>query len=169
MSLVPRTKTATQKALRLPEIVAMIAEALYDDAVVRGAKPIALRSFILVNRLWFNSAIRLLWRHLRNWDNCSLVDIFQKVHLSRRSFYAAFLQDACVRLERRPDKQRVLLLSEVEFPVLKELSIILGDDFHECQLPILGKHVITHLNFRYCDARAGERLITPVLITKCFE
>lgn len=146
MSLVYGTDTAAQKALRLAEIVALIAEELYDDVVTCGDSPLTLRSFIHVNHLWFDSAIHLLWRHLSDCYDRDLVGIFQLIHPSRHSFYAAFVQDACVKMEYPSDKALVNFLRKVEFPMLKRLRVDWDGDWRRIQIPVLGRNAIKEVN-----------------------
>ncbi|KAK8045784.1 hypothetical protein PG996_013848 [Apiospora saccharicola] len=117
------TETAMQKALRLPEIVGMIAELLHEDGLVRARITPSLGNFVLVNQLWFDCAIHLLWRHISDWYGRNLVDILQNVHPSRRSFYAAFVHDATIGTEFHRETLRLKLLSEVEFPMLRQLRV----------------------------------------------
>ncbi|KAK8137299.1 hypothetical protein PG984_005239 [Apiospora sp. TS-2023a] len=168
MSAGPSTETAMQKALRLPEIVGMIAEALHDDDLVRASVTPSLGSFVLVNPLWFDCAVHLLWRHISDWYGRNLLDIFEKVDPSRRSFYAAFVQDATIVTELHHETIRRKLLSEVEFPMLRELRVETTDDFwlHN-RIPALGKNAVREVDIVDRGTSQGKAFKTPRMITQC--
>ncbi|KAK8036263.1 hypothetical protein PG993_008877 [Apiospora rasikravindrae] len=168
MSLVPASETAAQKALRIPEIVAMIAEELHDGALPRHREP-RLENFIHVNRLWFNSGVHLLWRRQLYWDWLNLVDIFLKIHPSRRPFYAAFIEYASINIEQTADAVPMQLFHHIDFPMLKELHINIMNP-HCTQLPLLGKHNIRTVRILSgavfnCKARMIREVIEQCLVS----
>ncbi|KAK8062795.1 hypothetical protein PG997_014892 [Apiospora hydei] len=167
MSLVPVLETAAQKALRIPEIVAMIAEALCEDDLDRRRKH-RLKRFIRVNRVWFDAGVRLLWRNMNDQFLPDLVGIFFKIDPPRRPIYAAFIQDAAINLERAKDPVRWQLLRHIDFPMLRMLRVDLMVPYYK-KLPLLGKHIVrvVHLE-NFCSPQVTTHM-TRNVIKQCLE
>ncbi|KAK6857789.1 hypothetical protein PG995_005488 [Apiospora arundinis] len=165
MSLISTRNSAAHRVLHLPEMLTMIAEVFYDDAVAKDVRP-DLANFVKVNHLWYHSAIHILWRNLSLWNIPNLADIFANINPSRRNFLASYVEAATVHPERSALSAHAHHLGNIEFPKLRELHIYAVGDCNT-QLPLLGKHDIQLVSCVHRGGFVGKPVLTPAVIDQC--
>ncbi|KAK8043855.1 hypothetical protein PG994_012693 [Apiospora phragmitis] len=120
------TSTASSAALRLPEIVALIVDHIYQEVQARRGRrrqdlyqstdyvdtpgvrfklrKAAFRHLVYLNSLWFHSVISVLWRHptQTQMDPC-LTELFCSIEPARRNIYAQYIERGTLVFAESPE------------------------------------------------------------------